>query len=237
MKRAVISGKYPKFITALKQLDYEIIKVEPYKDNFDNSEASHADMQILNLDNKAIILLRNNNCFNKKIIDFCQDTSTEIIFTDTDIYKFIYPECVKLNIALVGHYAIGNFKYTDNAVISILEKYHYERINVKQGYAKCSTSIVSDGAIITSDTSIFRAVQGKIDCLKISEGYISLCEKYGGFIGGASFLLDKSTLAFTGDITAHPDYINIKSFCRNHGVDVLSLSKSPLCDVGGAVII
>lgn len=237
MKRAVISGKFPEFITALEHFDYEVIKIQPYKNNFDNPESSHADMQVLNLDNKSIILLKNNDYLNNKITGFYQDTSIEIIITDNDIDKFIYPECVKLNIAIVGDYAIGNFKYSDNTVINALETYHYKCINVKQGYAKCSISIISDNAIITSDTSIFRAVQGKFDCLKISEGHISLCEKYGGFIGGASFLLDKSTLAFTGDITAHPDYINIKSFCRNHGVNVLSLSKSPLCDVGGAVII
>lgn len=237
MKRAVISRGFPELSTVLKRLNFEVIEVCPYKNNFDNPESSHADMQVLNIDNKAIILLKDNNCINTEIINTMKDTSIEFIFTDKTIDKFIYPECVKLNIAVVGHYAIGNFKFADNAVINILKKYNYDLINVKQGYAKCSTSIVGDDAIITSDTSIFREVQGKIDCLKIREGYISLCEKYGGFIGGSSFLLDKSTLAFMGDITAHPDYINIKCFCRNHGVDVLSLSNSRLCDVGGVVII
>ena len=233
MKTAVVSGQYPEFVTALKDFDFNIIEVCSYKDNINNPESFHADMQILNIKDN-VILIKNNDYLNKQFIN---STSKEIIFTDEPITKFTYPKCVKLNIAIVGNYAIGNFKYTDNSVITVLGKYHYNLINVRQGYAKCSTAIVGDGAVITSDTSIFRAVQGKIDCLKIKEGYISLCEKYGGFIGGSSFLLDKSTLAFTGDITAHPDYINIKSFCRNHGVDVLSLSKAPLCDVGGVVII
>ena len=237
MKKAVISGEFPEFVTILKHLDFEVIKTRPYKNNFDNPESSHADMQALNIDNKAVILLKDNIYLNSQIIDKTKNSSIEFIFTEKAFDEFKYPECVKLNIAIVGHYAICNFKYSDKAVINTLKKYNYELINVNQGYAKCSVSVVGDEAVITSDNSIFRAVQGKIDCLKIQEGHIYLCEKYGGFIGGSSFLSDKSTLAFTGDITAHPDYINIKSFCRNHGVDVMSLSKSPLCDVGGVVVI
>ena len=237
MKKAIISCGFTKFTEKLKKLDFDVIEVSHYRNNFDNPESTHADMQVLNIDNKAIIMLKDNNYLNSQIIDKTKKLSIEFILTEKAVDKLKYPECVKLNIAVVGHYAIGNFKYCDSAVINALENYNYELINVNQGYAKCSTSIVADDAVITSDTSIFRAVQGKIDCLKIQEGYISLCEKYGGFIGGSSFLADKSTLAFTGDVTAHPDYINIKSFCRNHNVDIISLSGSPLYDVGGVVII
>lgn len=236
MKRAFISAAFPEFAETLNRMGFDTVAVKPYKNICDNAEAFHADMQILNINNKSIILLKNNR-FNNKIINKIKDLPIEIIFTENEVNNFIYPECVKLNVAIVGNYAIGNTKYIDSVVLNILKKYNFELINVKQGYAKCATAIVNKEAIITSDISIFRAVKDKIDCLKITEGNISLCEKYSGFIGGASFLIDNSTLGFMGDITAHPDYINIKSFCQNHGVRLLSLSKSPLCDVGGVVVI
>ena len=234
MKKAVISEQFPRYSEILKRCGFEIVSVKPYKQDIYNSEAYHSDMQILKINNN-IILLKDNDSLNNIIIE--NSNNYEISFTKNRIENFVYPDCVKLNVAVVGKNAVGNFKYVDSTVIDILEKYRFSLINVKQGYSKCATLIVSDEAIVTSDPSIYRAAKGKLDCLKITEGYISLCEKYGGFIGGAGFLIDESTLAFTGDIRCHPDYIDIRSFCKNHGVDLLSLDNTGLYDVGGVVVL
>lgn len=177
------------------------------------------------------MVLKNNAVLNSEIIRY----GFAVIDTESDIYDaFKYPQCVKLNCTIIGNNIIGNFKYMDRKVKSLLPNCNF--INVNQGYAKCSTAIVSDNAVITSDVSIYNAAkENKIDCLKISEGHISLCDKYHGFIGGTCFKIDKNTLAFTGDITLHPDYINIKAFCKNYGVNLLSLTKMKLTDIGGII--
>ncbi len=236
-KTAVISGMFPNFSKRLKDLGFETIELGHYKNQTKNPEAAHPDMQMLKIDRTTMVLLKNNNSANEKITEKLKNTPVEIYYTEEEIGEFNYPDCVKLNVAVVGKYAIGNFKIGDAKVMRLIEQHGLEPINVKQGYAKCSSAVVGDSAVITSDESIVRGVKGKIDCLKISSGGIALCERYGGFIGGASFLADKSTLVFMGDIKAHPDYINIKSFCLGHGVNVESLSADTLCDVGGVVIL
>lgn len=234
---AIVSGECPEVRAALSDCGLEVIEVIPYGNNRENPEAVHADMQVLRIGQK-IVLLKDNDELNNRIIDRIRDNTYEIFYTDSKIENFVYPECVKLNIALVGKNAIGNFRYADSAVSNILSRSEYTAINVKQGYAKCSTAVVEDNAVITSDSSVYKsAIENGIDCLKISQGHIELCERYGGFIGGACFLLDKSTLAFTGDITDHPDYINIKGFCLNYGVRLFSLVHAPLLDVGGVVLL
>ena len=53
-----------------------------------------------------------------------------------------------------------------------------------------------------------------------------------GFIGGASGLINKTTLCFNGDLKTHPDCNNIIDFCKNVGVDTISLNKGNLVDIG-----
>ena len=69
--------------------------------------------------------------------------------------------------------------------------------------------------------------------LKIQKGFISLPGYDYGFIGGCCGKLSKNILAFTGKIESHPDYNNIKDFCRNYNVNVLSLTNDDLLDIGG----
>ncbi len=144
-----------------------------------------------------------------------------------------YPGDIRYNAAAVGGVLIHNLKYTDKSILA-----HFNRtIQVKQGYTKCSVCIVSDTAIITSDDGIYGAVKkdANIDVLKIQKGYIELTGMDYGFIGGASGLLEKDLLGFNGDIKTHPDWENIVSFCKNHGVRVISLSNMPLMDIGSII--
>lgn len=227
---AAMSDKYPNLIATVENYGIRVIPVSSYKDNTANVEASHADMQILPLGGRKLALIENNDKLNSQLLDL----GFEPVFVGEIPESFQYPECVRLNFALAGRNVIGCFKYCDGNILSLLESFN--KISVKQGYAKCSVAIVSQNAVITSDSAIHKAcLSNGIDSLKICEGNISLCERYGGFIGGACFLLESGTLAFTGDIKAHPDYIKIKSFCLNYGVSLLSLTSDTLCDVGGIV--
>ena len=74
-----------------------------------------------------------------------------------------------------------------------------------------------------------------MDVLQIRPGHIALEGYDYGFIGGASFLLDSNTLAFTGHLDVHPDRDRILDFLRQHGVSAVFLTESPVFDIGGAV--
>ena len=148
-----------------------------------------------------------------------------------------YPHDVGLNAAMFGGYLICNVKHTNKKIIEYAKKTGKNIIDVKQGYTKCSVCIVDEKSIITSDDSIYKkAMQNNINVLLIVKGHINLEGYDCGFIGGCSGLIDKNKLAFTGNIKLHPDYENIKSFCNNRGVEIISLSDKKLYDYGSLFI-
>ncbi len=232
MKRLIISDISEIITEKVKQMGFQIIRTIHYKNNYDNIESTHADMQALRVGDD-IFLIKSNDYLNRQIISCFNGKA---FFTKDEILDFSYPQCVKLNVAIVGKNAIGNFKYSDPNLLEYLQKNDYNMINVNQGYSKCSVCVVSENAIITSDSGIAKSAEkNNIDVLKISPGNIQLCEKYGGFIGGASFLKSRSELVFFGNIDTHPDSKNIRDFCQSHEVKVINLTNEKLLDIGGVV--
>lgn len=144
-----------------------------------------------------------------------------------------YPRDAGLCVCTTGEYTIYNSKTIDPALLGQLAG---GRIDVPQGYTKCSVCVVASDAIITADDVIAsRAASAGMDVLKIAPGYILLDGFDYGFIGGASFKLDADTLAFTGTLDAHPDQAAIAAFLKKHGLRAVYLTDGPLFDIGGAV--
>ena len=110
------------------------------------------------------------------------------------------------------------------------------QINSRQGYSRCSVCVVSDNAIITTDEGICRGAEAHgIDVLKIQPGYIDLLGFDYGFIGGASFKISDTKLAFTGRLDKHPDAERIIEFASLHNVNIVYITDKPAFDIGGAV--
>ena len=143
-----------------------------------------------------------------------------------------YPNDVALNCATVGKYVIANTSTVSSSIKAIADRYGLIPLHTNQGYAKCSTAVVSDNALITADKSIYSIAQNNgLDALLISEGHVDL-NGYGyGFIGGASGTVDSYVL-FCGDLSNHPDGEKIAEFCKSHGKTAVSLSREPLYDYG-----
>lgn len=227
VSHVIMSGEYENIVSQIQKLGIKIIKTNQHK-ALPAAESFHADLQCIHIDNKIIVLKES-----KELIK--QFEEYDINYTEC-IGKTIpkYPSCIKLCSSILDKYVIANIKGTDKKVIELCEKNNKVILNVNQGYAKCSTAIVSSNSIITSDDSIFKvAKKNNIDVLKIQKGFINLPQYDYGFIGGCCGKLSKYILAFTGKIEDHPDYNNIKSFCRNYNVDMLSLTNNTLLDIGG----
>ena len=143
-----------------------------------------------------------------------------------------YPHDVCFDALRVGDRLIGNEKH-----ISGYLKERFEVIHVNQGYARCSAAMLSDGAFITSDAGISRALRslGK-DVLEITPGHIALDGYPYGFIGGAGGLLADGTYLFFGDPLTHPDGEKMLSFAREHKIKTATL-QGHLQDHGSLVCI
>ena len=212
-------------ISELRKLGVDVYKTTAVDSLYDEV-CGHPDMQIHFINNRAICA--------PETYDYYKSLNLHNIniISGTKPLKDTYPDDVAYNVCLLGNYVICR---PLSVTIEILAEYHSLKktiLNSKQGYAKCSICVVNDNSAITSDNGIYKLLkEHNINVLKIREGYVEL---YGmqGFIGGASGLINDSILCFNGDLKTHPDCNNIISFCKNVGVDTVSLNKGNLIDIG-----
>ncbi len=223
-----MSAQMPELVREIKTLGFDVVESKVIE-NLPFCERDHADMQMLKIESKIFLL---NIC--KDLLPIIQNPESEIILT-SDEYKYTYPDSIKLNCAIVGKKILCKSNYTDSSVVNFCKKSGYSFINVNQGYAKCSTIVVNENAIITADNSISTAaIKNGIDVLKIKQGYINLKGTDYGFIGGCCGVINKQII-FTGNLKKHPDYFNIKNFCNNYKMDIICLTNKELLDIGGII--
>ncbi len=147
-----------------------------------------------------------------------------------------YPMNIAYNIASTGKKAVLYSRHTDPAVMRELKGNNTELVEVKQGYAKCSTAIVSENAIITSDKGIARKSGEKgVDVLLIRSGHIRLEGLDYGFIGGCCGRISEDYILFTGNISFHPDGELIKNFLKKYNICPVGLHDHMLVDLGSIV--
>lgn len=153
------------------------------------------------------------------------------------ILKGKYPLNIAYNVARVGNFAFHNFKYTDAILKRELEKAGVDLVDVKQGYAKCSVSVIDAGSIITADTGIAKAAESKgIEALLISpEKDIVLPGLDYGFLGGSTGLIGKDVWAVTGDLDKLESASDICSFLSSKNVQPVSLSAGHTVDIGSII--
>ncbi len=143
-----------------------------------------------------------------------------------------YPDDCVYNCATIGSTLVYGNTSIANSYGDLFEKL----IHVKQGYVKCSTVVLNENAVITSDKSIEKALCNDFDVLLVTNNGIELNGYSCGFIGGSCGVIGKNILFF-GDIKKHRDYQNIKSFSENHGFYLYSLSDGNLYDYGGIIVL
>ena len=208
---------------------YNVISSE-YLEDYISFERYHADLQALRIKDKLFVDSKCRNLCNKLM-----KLNIEHILCNN--IGSSYPQNVALNAALTGNKLICNIKALHPKVKEYCISSGINLINVKQGYACCSTLVVSDNAIITDDVSIAKAAKlNDIEVLKIDKDNIILDEKNIGFIGGGSAKIGDSVYFF-GDINQHRNSEDIIKFITEHKLNIVNVSDRQIVDIGGLVII
>ena len=136
-----------------------------------------------------------------------------------------------LNSLSIGNLFVHSINFTDPNLLSLTKD--KKLINVKQGYTKCSTCIVNNHAIITSDVSIAKALSPEgMDVLLIPPGDILLPGLNYGFIGGATGLIEDNVLAFYGHLDHYLYGKEVLEFLKKHRVEPVFLRNGKLIDRG-----
>ena len=144
-----------------------------------------------------------------------------------------YPYDIAYNAARVGNFLAANLKYTERNLIEYMEKHDIKLINVKQGYAKCSTCIISKNAVITSDITIANALKTiGIDVLFIDDSGVKLKGLSNGFFGGATGKISPDKLAVNGNIKYHKNCDEIIKFANKYNIEIISLNNYEIEDIG-----
>ena len=212
--------------TSLRNLNFTILKV-PKCNRVYEAINGHPDIQLhivddyniivhKDMDNDFIITLKRLN-FNVHLSQYSLEES--------------YPKDIILNGASFGDYFLHNLKYSDSKLLDFMSS--KIKVNVSQGYTKCSTAIVSPSSIITSDNSIASNLKNtNLNILHIPYGDIILEGMNYGFIGGCCGLLSKNILGFFGDLKCY-DYGNeIIEFLSSQNINYISLKSGKLFDRG-----
>ena len=228
MSTFVMSDKYPCFVREIENLGHTVISSDTV-DIFPIPEQKHADMQILPI-NSDIFILNECTALAQKI------PNDRLIYCDKKAGKK-YPENILLNSLFLNNTLYGKLSAIDKNLVDFCEENSIKTVNINQGYARCSTLVLNEKAVITSDLSIEKALKKDgVEVLLISSGNIILDGYDYGFIGGASGKIDENTVVFLGNVTNHPDYRRIENFCKNHNISIKIICKDmPLTDIGGIV--
>ncbi|MBQ9107020.1 MAG: hypothetical protein IJY56_03925 [Clostridia bacterium] len=226
----IVSEKEKDIIKSLENLGIRCIAMKP-TEGFSTSVGSHPDLFFLPVDDKIFLASNADSSVAYQLID----SGAELVCVG-DITEG-YPIETKLNIALVGNYAVCCRTNVPQTVIEYLISSGFTVIDQKQGYSRCSVCVVDSESIITSDKGIYNATKYKINTLLINPGGILLDGFDYGFIGGASVKLSEKVLGFFGRIEDHTDHEYIRDFCSSRGVEIFSLVDTPLRDIGGAVLL
>ena len=229
VKTVVMSTEFKNISKAIGELGIKIIPTNSIK-KFYPFEQRHADMQFFHYNSDMAFILKDSVYLKEQLERYIKN----VIVID-EIAKREYPKNVLLNAVSINDKVVCNPKTISTNISQAIEQKRTYVYRVGQGYTKCSTCIVTEDSIITSDKSIYNTCKNDFDVLLIRPGFIELPGTSYGFIGGCSFKYNKSILMFTGNIENHPDYNNIKDFCRNYNVYTESLVKDKLIDIGSII--
>ena len=190
----------------------------------------HPDIQLNILKSKGTdhIIVQKN--INENFIKILKSNNIKYILSKNSLSN-TYPNDIILNSLILENYFIHNLKFSDE---NLLKSQNLKtKINVPQGYTKCSILPVRENALITSDKGVFEALKDySFDILLLPSGDILLPSLNYGFIGGTGGMISHDKMAFFGDLDSYTWGNEVKRFLHKYDVSPIALRKGKLIDRG-----
>lgn len=226
---AIVAGNADiEIIKNLEKKNIKVIKTIECKE-VDKSIAYHPDIVLHPINYKTLIIAPNIFPYYKEKL---RGLNLNLIEGEKEL-SCKYPEDIAYNVGRIYKHAIHNFKYTDELLKFYLIKEGLDLIDIKQGYSKCSMSIVDERSVITSDISIYNKLKELgFNVLKINPGNIKLKGQNYGFIGGCTGNTSKDEFVLSGSLKNHPEKEKIEKFLLLKNKKIEYLSKNHITDIG-----
>lgn len=215
----------------LNKIGYNCIKCPPSEKLLD-AVKGHPDMLLNVIDNKNIIVHKD---MESGFVNLLKDLKKNVYYSEKSLSKK-YPSDIILNALNGDSCFVHNLKYSDKNLLKFFE--NKAKINVKQGYTKCSTAVVSEKAAITSDKGIGYALRAlNFDVLLLPPGDILLPGMNYGFIGGTCGLASDNKMIFYGNLNNYIYGKEIIKFLNKYNIAPIYLSDEKLIDRGSIFFI
>lgn len=218
----------PAFIEYMKTRGTVILI--PRDDRFDSRIGSHADL-VLSITDDSIILDENAS---KNIYSQLDALSVPYVVGNSRLAS-AYPEDIAYNAVVTADSLIHRLDYTNSLLLQHSINKGKKLIPVRQGYTKCSTVVVSNESIITSDQGIYEAAKDFMKVLLIQPGHVQLEGYDFGFLGGSAASFEDA-IVFHGDLSKHPDFIRIQAFVEAEQKELIYFKEFPLTDIGSVLV-
>lgn len=209
----------------------KLIEIEPQSSVYEEISA-HPDIFFAKIDNQ--IFMAPNLELDNLYLNHC--------LFGNDIVEKNYPLDIKYNICQIGNNVIHNFKYTDKNILKYIDDQKLNKIQVSQGYSKCSISVTSNNSCITSDKGVYDTLQNsQIDVLLLENEIIRLLDKNGnktkmnGFIGGATGVIEDKFILF-GDSSKLKHKSLLLNHLKKYNLELIDFKELEICDYGGFMI-
>lgn len=218
----------------LKYLGYELVPIQR-SNNVYPEISSHVDIFTTKIGDTLVV---EKSQFED--LTFMLKKSEYNIVRGKEQIEMHYPDDIKYNVAIIGKYAVHNFKYTDKKVLKLLQEGGYELIDVEQGYTNCSIAVIDDTSVITTDKKIaerLRANNLSVLLLDYTPD-IKLLDEHGryssmqGFIGGAIGKVDNNIIIF-GDLEKIDKDGQIRKFITDRHLTIVEFNGLDVIDYGG----
>ena len=211
----------------------EAVSLPPYN-KLDLPVQCHADMLFCVLDNKIFCYEEYVHLYD--LLPTLAGQGYEVNFVEKGC-DTKYPDDISLNVLVMGKTIFCNKAYTAQEILEHASENGYTVVNVKQGYAACSTLVLDENTAITADRGVCDAIkrQGK-ECLLVDGDDITLSGYSCGFFGGASGVIGNNVYFF-GDISGLKSGNEILDFLHRKNRAVFSISSGRVCDFGGFKVI
>ncbi len=146
-----------------------------------------------------------------------------------------YPSCAHYNAVVTEKFLIHNLSFTDDAILkSAIDR---QKLNVKQGFTRCSLLMFGEDNFITSDEGIYKTLENNgLQGLLVSPKEIVLPGYNHGLFGGACGVCGKE-IFICGNLNYFSDGNKIKDFSESLNYRIVELYDGPLFDGGGILLL
>ena len=144
-----------------------------------------------------------------------------------------YPEAASYNAVVTNDYLIHRIDITEPEILNNCP--NLNKINVNQGFTKCSLLALKNNYFITCDEGIYKTlIKNNINLLLLSSKEILLQGHEYGFLGGCCGIW-KNNLFILGSLHNYIDASKLKKFTELLGYTIIELYDGPLFD-GGTIL-